>query len=221
MHHQHASQGTGGYGHSVETELDGTVGGQEGSLGGPQGESELGTPAGGQEMQSSGGMQATPGTAGGGTQTTGGGVQVSGGGMQTPQGGQGPGLTLDDALSSQMRVVLHDTIKSARVCEWCADQCIDEGPGMERCIRLCRDVADLARLSAAFITRDSVFGPDVARTFAEATEECAMECRQHHHEHCQECARVLSRAARTSHELLSQTAGQGPEIAGQRPAGQQ
>ncbi len=218
MQHQHASQGTGGYGHSVETEPGGGmaggqgVGGQEGSLGG----TELQSPAGGQEMEpTGGGMQATSG----GTQTTSGGVQATGRGMQTSQGG--PGLTLDDALTGQMRVALHDAIKSARVCEWCADQCIDEGPGMERCIRLCRDVADLARLNAAFVTRDSVFGPDVARTFAEAAEECALECQQHPHEHCQECARVLRRAARTSRELISTVGGQSTEVAGQLPAGRQ
>lgn len=156
-------------------------------------------------------------TSGQGTQEMqpGEGGMQQGGGVTTAQ--QPMGVTLDDGLSGPMRVALHDTIKALRVCEWCADQCIDEGPEMARCIRLCRDTADLAELNAEFIIRDSMFGPDVALTFAEAAEECARECSQHPHEHCQECARVLPRAARTVRDLVAAVGGQTPQL----PAGTQ
>ncbi len=35
-------------------------------------------------------------------------------------------------------------------CEWCAEKCPDEGVDMSRCIRLCRDVADLASDNVRF-----------------------------------------------------------------------
>jgi hypothetical protein len=133
------------------------------------------------------------------------------------QGGHhvGPDLALEDALSGEMRLALQDSLEAAKACEWCADRCIDEGPGMARCIRLCRDVVELATVSAAFIARDSIFGPEVAETFAAAAEECALECEQHPHEHCQACARVLRRAVRSTRALLA--AGGGMEAVQQEP----
>ncbi|SIR22774.1 hypothetical protein SAMN05421858_1906 [Haladaptatus litoreus] len=108
----------------------------------------------------------------------------------------------EDQLPGEMRIALEDFEKAAKVCDWCADQCIDEGPQMANCIRLCRDVADLGTLNAKLISRDSVFGPEVAEVFARAAEECADECRQHPHAHCQECATVLSRAVDSTYRLL-------------------
>lgn len=129
--------------------------------------------------------------------------------------GQQMGLTLEDALSGEMRLALHDFVQSAMVCEWCADQCLDEGPQMAECVRLCRDVADLAMQNVRFIARDSVYGPDVAETFAYAAEECARECSNHPHEHCQECATTLRRAADSTWKLLD-SIGHRPEGQGQR-----
>lgn len=138
------------------------------------------------------------------------GFGMSGGQQQRGQGepsveqqsGRQMGLTLEDALTGEMRLTLHDFVQAANVCEWCADQCIDEGAQMATCIRLCRDVSDLALQNMKFMTRDSVFGPDLAETFAFAAEECARECSQHPHEHCQECARVLQRAAKSTQDML-------------------
>lgn len=138
-------------------------------------------------------------------------------GAQSPQGGiqggpqamepqQGPGgqmgQRLDDALTEIMRVALHDFVQAATVTEWCADQCLDEGQEMSECIRLCRDVADIAALNQQFISRDSVFGPELVEVFITAAEACASECARHQHSHCQECAEVLSRAAKSSQEML-------------------
>lgn len=118
--------------------------------------------------------------------------------------GQGIGLTLDDVLTGEMRLALEDFAETAQVCEWCADQCIAEAdPMMVECIRLCRDVADLARLNLALLARDSIFGPDVAEPFATAAEACADECAQHRHDHCQECARVCRQAAASTREMLA------------------
>jgi hypothetical protein len=122
------------------------------------------------------------------------------GGQQLTQ----PGGQFDDQLPGEMRVALEDFEKAAKVCDWCADKCIDEGPQMAECIRLCRDVADLGTLNTKLIARDSVFGPELAEVFANAAEECASECMRHQNPHCQECASVLSRAVDSTYRLLDQ-----------------
>ncbi|WP_266077991.1 four-helix bundle copper-binding protein [Haladaptatus caseinilyticus] len=133
------------------------------------------------------------------TQMTGGQQQQTGQEQMTRQVGQ-----FDDQLPGEMRIALEDFEKAAKVCDWCADQCIDEGPQMANCIRLCRDVADLGTLNAKLIARDSVFGPELAEVFARAAEECADECIQHSNAHCQECASVLSRAVDSTYRLLDE-----------------
>jgi hypothetical protein len=130
---------------------------------------------------------------------------------QAGQAGPSPGLQqgfgdgnlkLEEAINDEMRVALHDFVQSATAAAWCADQCIDEGPHMAECIRLCRDVADLATLNIQLLSRDSVFGPEAAEVFALAAEACAQECAQHEQRHCQECAEELGRAARSTRKML-------------------
>jgi hypothetical protein len=121
----------------------------------------------------------------------------------SPQIEAGRDRTLEDGISDEMRVALHDFVNAANVSEWCAAQCLDEGPHMAECIRLCRDVADIATLNMQLLTRDSAFGPEAAELFVTVAEECAQECAQHPHRHCQECAEVLPRAARSTRHMLS------------------
>lgn len=116
------------------------------------------------------------------------------------QQGQRP-REFEDMLSRDMRVALHDFVETMTVCNWCADQCLGH-PEMEECARLCRDVADLAALNVEFLARDSIFGVDVAETFAYAAEECEQICAQHPDPHCQECASVLRRAINSTWAML-------------------
>jgi len=114
----------------------------------------------------------------------------------------GGNLKLEEAIIDEMRVALHDFVQSATAAAWCADQCIDEGPHMAECIRLCRDVENLATLNIQLLSRDSVFGPEAAEIFVLAAEACAQECAQHEQRHCQECAEELTRAARSTRKML-------------------
>jgi hypothetical protein len=118
-------------------------------------------------------------------------------------------MRLEEAFSEDMQIALQDFVEAVKVCEWCADQCIDEGPQMAGCIRLCRDVADIASLNAQLLSRDSVFSPRATELFISAAEACAQECAQHHHRHCQACAEVLQRAVGTSQRMLSGIAQSG------------
>jgi len=111
------------------------------------------------------------------------------------------GMDFEDTLTGDMRLALHDTVQAVTICNWCADECLGD-PQMEECARLCRDVADLAVLNIQFISRDSIFGVDVAEAFAYAAEECAQVCAQHPHDHCQECASTLRRATDSTWAML-------------------
>lgn len=143
-----------------------------------------------------------------------GGQQQAGG--QQQMGGQ---QSFESSLTGPMRLTLHDFVESLTVCDWCADQCIGMGPEMADCIRLCRDVSDLAALNVQLMARDSIFGPEAAQLFAQAAEECARECARHPHAHCQECAATLSRAVDSTRKMLGSFQQQGQAGMGQGQPG--
>ena len=103
--------------------------------------------------------------------------------------------------NDQIQACIDNCFEAAQACEWCADACAGEGEEMATCIRLCRDVADLTTLHARFMARDSVYHAELADICASACEECAAECEQFDHEHCQLCAEVLTECAETCREM--------------------
>ena len=112
-------------------------------------------------------------------------------------------LTEIDHLSDEMAECTDNCLEAAQACEWCADACADEGGDMARCIRLCRDVADLTTLHARFMARNSNYSAELAEVCAGACEECAEECDRHDDEHCQVCADVLRECAETCRNMAS------------------
>ena len=112
-------------------------------------------------------------------------------------------LTEIDHLDDEMAECTNNCFEAAQACEWCADACADEGEEMARCIRLCRDVADLTTLHARFMARNSAFHDDLAAVCADACEECADECEQYDHDHCQVCADVLRECAETCRNMAA------------------
>lgn len=143
-----------------------------------------------------------------------GGTQQMGGTQGQQMGGMGggqqmQGMRLQDALTPEMQTALQAFAEAEDVCEWCAEACIASGdPHMMECIRLCRDVADLAGINHKFLARDSIFGQEAAAVFQRAARECAQECAQHSDAHCQECAQVLERAAQSTEAMLRSLSGQ-------------
>ncbi|PSP54966.1 four-helix bundle copper-binding protein [Halobacteriales archaeon QS_1_67_19] len=105
-------------------------------------------------------------------------------------------------LSDQMDECIDNCWEAVQACEWCADESIGEDGDMERCIRLCRDVADLASQHARFMVRNSNYSAELAEACAGACEECAEECARHDHDHCQVCADVLEDCAESCRQML-------------------
>ncbi|MFC5972661.1 four-helix bundle copper-binding protein [Halomarina salina] len=106
-----------------------------------------------------------------------------------------------DHLSEEQRECIDNCNEAAQVCEWCADECAGHGEEMAECVRLCRDVADIASLHARFMARDSDYSGDLGELCAEACEACADECEQHDHDHCQACVDVLRECAETCRSM--------------------
>jgi hypothetical protein len=90
------------------------------------------------------------------------------------------------------RSLLDTLARCVAACENCADACLDEEhmKMMVPCIRLDRDCADICRLTAAFIARNSPHAPHVISACIELCQKCHDECAQHQHDHCQQCAQA-------------------------------
>ena len=105
-----------------------------------------------------------------------------------------------DNLSDEQRECIENCNEAAEVCEWCADESLGS-EDMERCARLCRDVADLTSLHARFMARGSDHSSQLATACADACEECAEECERHEADHCQLCAEVLRECAESCRNM--------------------
>ena len=108
-----------------------------------------------------------------------------------------------DHPDDQVQECIDNCLEAAQVCEWCADACVDEGEGMARCIRLCRDVADITTLHARWMARNSGYHEELAAICADRCEACAEECSQHDHDHCQACAEILPECAESRREMAT------------------
>ncbi len=75
-------------------------------------------------------------------------------------------------------------------CEFCADACLNEGnvKNMVQCIQTDRDCADMCGIALIFISRGSTAIIPVLGLCIHLCETCAMECKKHDHDHCQQCA---------------------------------
>lgn len=141
--------------------------------------------------------------------------QMGGQQIQQPQTGttggqqqQQTGITLDEALTNEQRMALEAFAAAIKTCEWCADQCLQEGPHMMECIRRCRDVVDVASACLRLFSRNSIYQQQLGDAFITAANACAQECAQHSHSHCQECASILQQATNSVQQLTGGMAQQ-------------
>ena len=106
--------------------------------------------------------------------------------------------------NDRMAECIDNCFEAAQAAEWCADECIQLGSKeMVKCIRLCRDVADLTTLHARFMVRNSDYHADLGAICADLCQECATECEQHDHDHCQTAAAILQDCADSCRDMAT------------------
>lgn len=95
----------------------------------------------------------------------------------------------------------------ADACDFCAISCLQEADpkAMARCIALDIDCAQLCRLAAGYMARNSEAAQDICRVCAEICERCQEECARHQMQHCQECAQACGRCAEECRRMSSQS----------------
>ncbi len=106
------------------------------------------------------------------------------------------------SLTQQTKDCIAACFACSQICNTCSDDMIGmqhEGNTqlMERCIRLCREGADLCALAAQWMSRVSPLSGRLCRLCAEVCEMCAESCEHHapHHALCGPCARECRRCA--------------------------
>lgn len=108
----------------------------------------------------------------------------------------------DRSMNQEMKDCMAVCLSCAHICNRCGDDMI----GMEahhnarltnRCIRLCRDCADICMLTAQWMGRMSLLSSHLCRLCAEVCDVCAETCEQHAPQHalCGPCAQACRRCA--------------------------
>ena len=81
----------------------------------------------------------------------------------------------------------------AVVCNYCADQCLNETEMLEKmveCIRLDRDCAEVCQTTANLLSRNSSNAEPLIAICEDLCRRCAEECEKHETRHCEECAKA-------------------------------
>jgi len=155
------------------------------------------------QAQTTGQASSIPVQQGGAQQSQYQGQRQPMGTTQLTQQQRGIGLRFAEGVPQETQAVINSFVESIKLCEWCADQCLDEGPEMAECVRLCRDVEELGSVTVKLLSRNSPFAYDVASQFMTVAQACAHECSRHEHAHCQDCAQQLDNALMTAQQLFT------------------
>ncbi|WP_210424935.1 hypothetical protein [Halorussus halobius] len=158
---------------------------------------------GGQQMGGQGGM--------GGQQIGGqvGSQQFGGAGTSHQQTHQQVGQQFESELTPELNEALEAFDRVGEIAAWCADRCIESGPQMAECARLCNDLADLAELNEKLIARDSINGPELAETFLRVAHEGLPILEQYQQSpHVQETLHAVDQAIESTNQLLTSIGGQ-------------
>ena len=89
----------------------------------------------------------------------------------------------------------------AILCDACYSGCLQEVDvkAMSNCIKLNRDCAEICRITASFISRDSENIDNFLMLCNEICNTCADECEKHDHDHCKKCAEACNTCAEACH----------------------
>lgn len=113
------------------------------------------------------------------------------------------------SLTETQKQCIAVSASCAHTCETCSNDMIgmgqhDDHDLMVRCIRLCRDCADVCMLTAQWLSRFSSWSEEMCRLCANVCEQCADVCEQHASQHplCGQCAEECRRCAALCQEMV-------------------
>lgn len=98
-------------------------------------------------------------------------------------------------------------------CDRCASVCLNGDVVDTRiaCITLNQECAQLCRLTASLLSRNSRYGREVGALAARAAEDCAGECEKHDDDDCLACADVCRMCAEALRSALRPGSRSSPE----------
>jgi hypothetical protein len=115
-----------------------------------------------------------------------------------------------DMQTNNNDLLIRTLLDCASACEMCATACLseDDVTPMAACIKLDRDCADICRLAAALLQRDSKLAHQLLLLCEEICRMCGDECKKHSQmTHCKECAEAClacAEACHANHEFIQQ-----------------
>ena len=121
-------------------------------------------------------------------------------------------------LTQEWKDCIAACFRCAQTCEECSDDMIGMGgrqgeiplemPLMERCIRLCRECAEICAMSGRWMSRMSPLAHKLCGLCAEVCDQCAEACEEHapHHALCGPCAQECRRCAEMCRLMSGATA---------------
>ena len=116
----------------------------------------------------------------------------------------------DRSMSQEMSKCIAACFGCAMACNRCSDDMMGmEAHGnallMNRCIRLCRECAEICLLAAQWMSRMSPLSDQGCRLCADVCDLCAETCEQHapHHALCGPCAQECRRCADLCRQMLA------------------
>lgn len=121
-------------------------------------------------------------------------------------------MTDERTMTQEMKDCMAACISCAHICNRCSDDMIGmeahhDAKLLSRCIRLCRDCAEICVLAAQWIGRMSLLSTQLCRLCAEVCDACAEECEKHapHHAMCGPCAQVCRRCAELCRQMSARS----------------
>lgn len=92
---------------------------------------------------------------------------------------------------------INESYACATACDFCAASCLSESnvQAMTKCIKLAIDCAEICRLAASYMGRDSDMASIICTACAQVCDTCGEECSHHQLLHCQQCAEACRSCA--------------------------
>lgn len=102
--------------------------------------------------------------------------------------------------------LIESLLNCVSYCNYCADACLSEEniKMMVDCIRTDRACAEVCNTTAKLLASNYANVDELVAFCKSVCEQCAAECGNHDHDHCQSCAEACTTCAEACAEYLNQ-----------------